>query len=357
MESRESHQWGDQEVHLLYYDRFGTLTNFDNSLCIPFWCQEGAHSHVFSSEQTQSFLSQPKELVLLPLPELDGERLGHVAFSNIPPNFEPEKLEDFGAYCTAAALAISRAGRSRRIERTDQELHDAWNVLKTILPPTPLTLAEIELSGLLIPAREISGDIFDFFEISDSKIGFVIADATGKGPGPCLQAASCRAYLRALLSRDAGRLEDVARALNNLLYQDLKSEKFVTSCFGWIDVKRSLIQYVNAGHGCGFHRHQHGVDHLGESDLPLGILADVDFRVFEMVLEQNDYLILFTDGWAERLTNDGLEYGEQGLEDSLPWGQESGASVMRQAFQAYSIACRSSLQADDVTGLVIYHLA
>ena len=243
-ESSEYHRWNNVDVNLLFFDSFGDLTNSQGTLSFPFWRLEVGGSQYLEHEGIR--------YLLLPLPELDNAQQGYIAFKSVPEDFAVEFLEQFGIFCTAVSLAISRAGRSRQIERRDRELRDAWNVLKMILPHSPLVRGAVELSGLLIPAREISGDIFDFFLLDESRVGFIVADATGKGPGPCLQAASCRAYLRALLSTDGSSLKSAAIELNRLLFQDLRSEKFVTACFGWVHSTSLEVEYVNAGHGCGF---------------------------------------------------------------------------------------------------------
>lgn len=306
-------------------------------------------------EQSFLFLEESPEypggnLLLLPFHSARGLLLGALAFIDVP---KDAQLDSTDTVSTVAALAIEQARLLRRSNRQESEMRHAWSVVRTLLPHGQREWHDYQFSGLLIPARHIGGDVYDYFPIDETRFGFLIGDATGKGVGPCVQVSTCRAYFRALAIA-LQDLNEIADKLNSLLNDDVRSDSFVTACFGWLCRERNELFYVNAGHSEGFLRDGRGsVSAIAEADPPLGILGGLSFTVHRQPLEPGSLLAVFTDGWTERPYAGG-EYGEERLCLSLSQTVRQGVrQALRTVYQRYESDCLPHTQTDDVTALFI----
>lgn len=292
--------------------------------------------------------------LVLPVRGPDGELLGAFAFVNARSLEKIERSEVLPVLMNIGALAFCRAHEELERRLLKSEMGYAWQVVRSLLPDSSIKAGGFSFAGVLIPAKDVGGDFYDFFPIGEGKYGFVLADATGKGTGPCLQVATCRAYFRALSVSGSESLARVAQIMNNLIAEDTDVGEFITACFGWIDTQTRAVEYVNAGQGTGFVKTPSGLRGLGDSDPPLGVLADLSFRTHWTNLQKGGLLAVFTDGWTERWVAQREEFGEVRLREALESSQGlSAKETLRQVYQRYEAACYPFPQADDVTALVI----
>ena len=325
----------------------------------------GAESYQFSQEVLSgtgpvflTHLEMPDDSpffngLIVPFHSSLGLLLGAVFFADVPEPFSLGEFEGCESLATVAALAVSQSRNARRRQKQDAEMSYAWRVSKELLPRGSHRFDNYELAGLLIPHREIGGDIYDFALLGSQMIAFLIADATGKGVGPCLQVSTARAYFRAL-SETESELETIASTLNRLLCKDLANDKFITACFGWVDCQNNCLHYVNAGHGSIYIVDGETVAPLACPCPPLGMLEGSEFRVYQKNLEPGSLITLLTDGWTERETSSGVDYGDAALLDRLSQLSHSSAEEsLRALYQDFEVVCHAFPKRDDVTALLI----
>jgi serine phosphatase RsbU (regulator of sigma subunit) len=208
-----------------------------------------------------------------------------------------------------------------RREQLEGELRIAAELQRSLLPESDrIVFGQLEIVGNCEAAREVGGDFYDFWPVSDGRLALVIGDATGKGLTAALLAAKCLSIIQALASPDIDPSETFARA-NNLLCQQFKNDGlFVTALLLFIDTRNHTVSYSVAGHNPAIllRRDGNGPELLqSRLGLPLGIDPDVDFDTQVLRIEYDDRLLLYTDGVTETFDATMRCYGIDRLVDSL----------------------------------------
>jgi phosphoserine phosphatase RsbU/P len=221
-------------------------------------------------------------------------------------------------------------------------------------PPFP-DRGEFDLHAGMVTAKEVGGDLYDFFLISPNRLGFVVADAAGKG----LPAAIFITLTRTLLRAAAHKLEspsDCLTMVNAMLCIDNPTLMFTTAFYGVLDTATGEILYANAGHNPPYVLRTDGtVDTLtGTGGMALGIMEDMRYKTQRCLMACGDLFISFSDGVTEATNAAGELFGEDRL-IALFHGQvekhptELFATIITEVDTYVSIAP----MADDVTLLVI----
>ena len=215
--------------------------------------------------------------------------------------FDDQDRHLLSALASAASLAIHNARMADRLveqERLQKELELAREIQVGLLPHPAHT--GFPVLGMNVPAREVSGDFYDFFEREDGLIYFNLADVSGKG----MNAALLMAKVSSLLHHLAKEVSDPAELLervNDELCEGASHGMFVTIVSGFIDTKAGFVRFANAGHQPPLYHHADGsfVEFPAESP-PLGILSETQFPATEIPLV-GGCLYLFTDGVTESM--------------------------------------------------------
>ena len=227
--------------------------------------------------------------------------------------FEEEDRHLATALASAAALAIHNArmvGKLVDQERVRKELEMVREVQVNLLPHP--THDELPVVAINIPAREVSGDFYDYFALGTSRVYFNIADVSGKGMNTALWMAKTTGLLHCLAKTtdDLGRL--LAR-VNEEVYETSSHGMFVTLITGFIDLQRDEIVLANAGHLPALYRSCDGVyRELPADGPPIGVVPEAEFRCTRFPLSGGS-LYLYTDGVTESPANDGRILGVPGL--------------------------------------------
>jgi len=202
-----------------------------------------------------------------------------------------------------------------------------------------------ELAGINIPARQVSGDYFDYIKVDEDRLGVVIADVSGKGVPASLIMAICRSALRAE-ARGSVSPAEVLRKVNRQLYPDIKEDMFISMAYIILDHTNASVTLSRGGHDAPLlYRARTGeVEKLKPPGMALGIdSGDVFDRItgdISVPLETDDCLVLYTDGITEALDADGDEFGPERMIRSVQASAGEGAAGL--------IA-----QNDDITLIVI----
>jgi sigma-B regulation protein RsbU (phosphoserine phosphatase) len=279
----------------------------------------------------------PETAMLCPL--FHGEiKLGVLAVARAGGS-EPFLASDFrifkaiaeqSAFALHNALIFSEAAEKKRL---DQDLQDANEIQRLLLPANEPDLPGYQISGFNLPARHVSGDYYDYVHIDDDRLGIAIADVSGKGVAASLVMATCRSVLR---SQAVGQASPAAtlRMVNAQLFPDIKEDMFISMAYAIIDRNSSSIALCRAGHDAPllYSAHDRSVSKINPPGMALGIDSGGVFnRVtgdFSLTLERDDCLILYTDGVTEALDSQGEEFGMANVIKSILASAPDGAAGM-----------------------------
>lgn len=231
------------------------------------------------------------------------------------------------------------------------------SIVPKIFPPFP-NRKEFEIYAALEPAKEVGGDLYDFFFIDDFRIFFVIGDVSGKGVPASLFMAVTKTVLKAKTSKDAGP-EEILRRANNELCQGNDSGMFVTVFCGIMDTRTGQVDYSNAGHNPPFIVYRDGsVERLFvKGGVALGAMEDMVYARGTLKLNGSDMLVLYTDGVTEAVNNKLAFFTEQGLIDSLKGTAElSVKEVAEKIINNVHGFAENMPQADDITVMTLRYL-
>jgi phosphoserine phosphatase RsbU/P len=290
--------------------------------------------------------------------------LGVMGLANGPMStpFSEKDLTVFKTLAEQSAFALYNeviyleAGEKKRL---DHDLEIAREIQSILLPSSPPKVDGYELSGVNIPAKQVSGDYFDYIEVDDQRTGVAIADVSGKGVPASLIMAMCRSVIR---SEAVGRLSaaEVLCRVNQQLYPDIKEDMFISMAYLIIDRQSSRVTLARAGHDAPlFYRAaDRSVEKLTPKGMALGIdSGEVFNRVcadFSFELATDDCLLLYTDGATEALDSQGLEFGVPRLIQSLQASAVQGAvSIIKRLTGDVKSFVGNHPQHDDITLIAI----
>jgi sigma-B regulation protein RsbU (phosphoserine phosphatase) len=284
------------------------------------------------------------------------------------PGAAPFTLADvkvFRTICEQSAFALYNEVvylEANEKKRLDHDLEIARDIQSILLPSDPPPVPGYEISGHNVPARQVSGDYFDYLVIDEHRTGVAIADVSGKGVPASLIMAMCRSVIR---SQSPGKESpaDVLQRVNRQLYPDIKEDMFISMVYLILDAHSGICRLARAGHDPPYvYRAATGtVESINPKGMALGIdSGEVFDRVcgdFEFPLEPGDFVLLYTDGATEALNANGDEFGAERLVGSLKAGASgSAAQVVRQINDDIRTFVSGHPQHDDITLIAIHKL-
>jgi len=242
-------------------------------------------------------------------------------------------------------------------EKIEKELSIAREIQQNLLPQKFPRLKQIDLYATLIPAREVGGDLYDFFFIDEKHLCFAIGDVSGKGVPAALFMAVVKTLLRAKVSfiRDPA---EIFNAMNNDLCKENKSYMFVTFFLGILDIETGVLEYCNAGHNPPLiHTANKGFYyfHTKNAGPPLGIIADIKYTGNRLELLPEDIFFLYTDGVTEAMNIDDIQFSEEKLIDVLDKNKnkdETVSNIVNDVKLAVDQHVAGAIQSDDITMLI-----
>jgi serine phosphatase RsbU (regulator of sigma subunit) len=228
----------------------------------------------------------------------------------------------FPALQSLAALIASALHRAEIYAQTltyqeiSQELKLAGSIQASFLPNKFPAIPGWQLAVSLLPARETSGDFFDVIELSNGKLGILIADVADKGVGPALYMALSRTLIRTYAEEYDAEPDVVFYATNQRLHRDARANLFVTAFYGILDPQKGTLSYSNAGHNPPFLIKSGEVDSiktLGRTGIPLGVEIDTTWSQSSVNIDPGDVLLLYTDGIPDAQNEQGLFFDDDRL--------------------------------------------
>ena len=231
-------------------------------------------------------------------------------------------------------------------------------ILPRIFPPFPENAEQLDIAALMNAAKDVGGDFYDFFRIDNQRIGFVVADVSGKGVPAAIFMAVSRTLIRATGVRGVSPAECISYS-NELLAQESANSMFVTAFYGIYNLTTGQVTYTNAGHNPPYLMKADGtiLQLPFSSDLVVGAIDDFKYSEETLQLEHGDTLLLYTDGVTEAINSGDEEFGEQRLQALL--AQLTGNSsqdIIERIKACVSDFAGEAEQSDDITLLAIKRL-
>lgn len=302
-----------------------------------------------------------KSVVVSAYGDLDNIRTamnrGAFDFVTKPINFQD--LEITIAKTLDQVYALKQALIAReQLSAMQREMQVAGELQKSILPTKFPEIPCLSLYAQMLPAKEVGGDFYDFFNLDADRIGLVMADVSGKGAPAAIFMAVSRTLLRlhALQGLDPG---ECLRHVNELLSLENPAAMFVTTFYGVFNYRTGELRYANAGHNPPYRLSARGqAQSLARTGgVALGVMEGLKYGSRTFQLEAGDHLLLYTDGITEAMDPAEALYGEERLEVFLEQhaqtsNPETLINALVQAVQAFA---SGAPQADDMTLLALHY--
>ena len=195
-------------------------------------------------------------------------------------------------------------------KRIEAQLEVARQVQLELLPEADPAIENFDISAYIFPTEEVSGDYYDWVKVFDDQIGIIVADAVGKGIPAALLMSFLRASLRSCVQ--IGYAPHIAFSkVSNLLRRSIKDNQFITAIYGMLDSTNRTFVFSNAGHNPPLLIKPDGEYRFVEyGDMPLGMFEDLHFHQHFIRFEENQVLVIYTDGITEAVNPNGEEYGQ-----------------------------------------------
>jgi ABC transport system ATP-binding/permease protein len=292
-------------------------------------------------------------------PRMEGE--GYLAYLDKVDAALHERAHNFTAYLDQIQQIafIKQAQREHtQLESIQNDLHVAQEIQQTILPKTFPPFPELksfDLYAYMNAAKYVGGDFYDFFRIDQDRLGFVIADVSGKGVPAAIFMAISRTVIRAIALTENSASMCMQRS-NNILCQESVNDMFVTVFYGILNIHTGTVTYSNAGHNPPILMKKDGsvskVPSTG--DMILGAINDASYHEKELKMSPGDNLFLYTDGVTEAMNTKHELYSEQRLlENCRTLAGKNPKEVVEKITETVGEFVVGAVQSDDITLLSI----
>ncbi len=211
-------------------------------------------------------------------------------------------------------------------ERLERELEIAKEVQEQLFPHKSPRMGRMQITGLCLPARVVSGDYYDFLQFDNQCMGMALGDICGKGISAALLMANLQATLRSNVSlyqrephpfpasgNGIGGVSQVVKRINEQIYHHTSANKFASFFYGVYDERTYDLTYCNAGHNPPIFLRQDSCQKLTTGGTVVGIFPDADYQEERLSLAPGDMLLAYTDGIIECVNEYGEEFGEERL--------------------------------------------
>ena len=270
-------------------------------------------------------------------------------------NFSHDDAELVTALASIAAARIENARlveESLEKRRLDDDMRLATQIQRGLLPDRAPTVKGWSVAGSNRPSRAVGGDYYDFMTHED-RLLLALGDVAGKGTGAALLMAVLRAAVRAHWTEAEPSV--AMEKINRTVCQNVPEGRYVTFFMACLDPQSGRLTYVNAGHNPPLVVRADGtVEHLDEGGIVLGMFETLPYEQAEVVLEQGDTLVVFSDGVSETLSPAEEEYGDDRIVAAVTAHPGASATDLQDAIladlEAFSAGARPG---DDRTLLVL----
>ena len=233
------------------------------------------------------------------------------------------------------------------------EMAIASEVQRKLLPQHMPQLETLDYAGSCEPAWSVGGDYYDFLDMGRGRVGFVLADVSGKGVSAAILMANLQASVRSQYVIARKNLKKFFRTVNKLFHESVTPGFFATMFFAdYVDATRRL-RYVNCGHCPAFLVRANGIcEKLGSTATVLGMFESWNCAVGEATMSSGDILVVYSDGVTEARSGSGELFGDERLLAAVEANTNLPAAGLLKAIAAAAHNFGGEEQEDDLTLLV-----
>jgi sigma-B regulation protein RsbU (phosphoserine phosphatase) len=273
-------------------------------------------------------------------------------------------IDTFSDYASVAFENSRLLEESIEKERLEKELDVAREIQRKILPAKDPVYRKLNVSSVFIPAFEVGGDYYDFFEIDEDpdkagtgKFGFIIADVSGKGISAAFIMAEVKGIFESL-SKTIESPKEILIKANEILERSLDRKNFVSAAYGVFDFKKETLTVARAGH-CPVLLVRNGkVDNIRPMGIGLGLNYGSQFRASleetEIDLRENDMIALYTDGITESKNLEMEDFGEKNFEQILLSNSDKSVDeISNEVIKEITLFSKQGTQHDDITLIIL----
>ncbi len=246
-------------------------------------------------------------------------------------------------------------------ERLERELEIAKEVQERLFPNRVPKMSRVDVAGVCLPARTVSGDYYDFLPLGDHELGLALGDICGKGISAALLMANLQATLRSNVM-NAGKRPDqngercvagVVEKVNSQIYSYTAANKFATFFYALYDDRLQTLTYCNAGHNPPLYFNGSNVRRLSAGGTVVGIFADSKYEEETVQAKTGDVFVAYTDGIVESVNEYGEEFGEHRLAQLIQKNRHLDANALKEAIVSSVLSWTFAEERDDDMTLVI----
>ncbi|MBR5640260.1 MAG: SpoIIE family protein phosphatase [Muribaculaceae bacterium] len=237
-------------------------------------------------------------------------------------------------------------------ERLSSELQVAKRIQSEMLPHDDISHNNIDIAATLLAAREVGGDIYDYF-LRDDKLFFCIGDASGKGVASALIMSVTHSMFRSFGSRESNPAR-IMQSINQAVCHGNDSSMFVTFFIGVLDLPTGRLHYCNAGHDTPVVIAGEPCKLDVKANMALGIVKDWFYERQETILKPGDTLLLYTDGLTEAMDAKHQQFGLQRVMETISsHPDEAPQRLLDTLTGTMSRFVGNAEQSDDLTMLAV----
>ena len=238
-------------------------------------------------------------------------------------------------------------------ERIGGELRVASQIQQSMLPEHHLHRDDVDIRGSLVPAREVGGDLYDYF-IRDEKLFFCIGDVSGKGAPSAMLMAVTHGLFRSASAHDSNPAR-IMDAINEVACQGNDTNMFVTMFIGVLDLLTGCLHYCDAGHDAPFIMVNGKWSMVNVTPhLPIGVFDDTKYTVQETSIQPDSTIFLYTDGLTEAMNAEHKQFGLERIQAVLDTcADHDPKEILEKITQSVDGFVKHAEQSDDLTMLAI----
>jgi len=275
------------------------------------------------------------------------------------PVFNDRDFNFFNLLSSQCAIAIENARLievQMQQEAINRELKTAREIQQNLLPSSIHKFPDLDVSAMLIPAKQVGGDYYNVFKINDDLTLFFVTDVSGKSISASLIVSTiCSTIMTYFdLKKDKFELIDFIKCINRVLIDSTTPEKFATAWTGLYSHKSRTLQSINAGHNSIYvFRNDGSVNELKTGGLFLGF-SDLDYESEEITLDAGEMVFFYSDGVTEAMNVNKEQYSDERLLEIINKNKvNSSGDILNILINDIKLFTEGAEQSDDITcGLV-----
>ena len=266
-----------------------------------------------------------RSILALPI-YIQNEQVGClVLLQEVSDAFNREMVEIIRTFVSQASISLENALLIKGAienERYKEQLNIAKNVQNSLLPQKLDINPQLDIATYSMAADEVGGDYYDIVKFSETRLGLIIGDVSGKGTSAAFNMAQVKGIFHSLTQFDLSP-DELIRKANLAVGKCLERSSFITASYFVIESDTRKVQFVRAGH-CPtllYRAEEHQASFLSTKGMGMGILRNSEYDKYvhanDLSLQLGDLLVLHTDGITEATNRDGEQFGEERLQQSL----------------------------------------